>query len=33
METMKFYTEEEILETVKVLKDSINDLRMIIKRR
>ena len=28
-----FNTEEEILETVKVLKDSINDLRMIIKRR
>ena len=28
-----FNTEEEILETVKILKDSINDLRMIIKRR
>lgn len=28
-----FNTEEEILETVKVLKESINDLRMIIKRR
>lgn len=28
-----FNTEEEILETVKVLKDSINDLRMIITRR
>ena len=28
-----FNTEEEILQTVKVLKESINDLRMIIKRR
>lgn len=28
-----FNTEEEILETVKILKDSINDLRMIIKGR
>ena len=28
-----FNKEEEIVETVKVLKDSINDLRTIIKRR